>query len=1117
MGTTAQGAVYRYAYDPTGYVTRFTQGADTPSGRVEMPPVNNYDMGDGLNYAGHRFHNPLIGSGGSIWGLGGDPDRKSVTFKVDHNINNEHRLSGSYTYEDFLISGSHAQWPAQYGGYGGANTRQPTATMVSLTSTLRPTLLNEFRFGISTSNTWTNGAMRNPRTGDKMNDVLETLFPPNLSKGRLMIVGTGDNPILFHTDPLLGTNPSHPVGSRGNLAIMWGGWDKRWSFQDTVTWMYGSHSFKGGVEYRVQNSDVEYYGRTGYGGDAAFTDQPTAFGGTTSPTRTRRGSIIWNAINAAGSEAWQGFWSAAASQDSGSGSGNFQVPYAMMTYFSGSLVEARQNFYAVRDGSSVRWNDASLGEDVIEYSLSNQELSWFFKDDWKVTNDLTLNLGVRYEYYGVPYTRGGRTIRLQGDSSEKVFGISPGGWDNWMVNRQYVEAPPASIVSGYVELNGQRPDPASVYQYVGPDSPNPGVMAWNRDMNNFAPHLGFSWQLPWFGKGLTTLRGGWSVSYSPIGNFSEYENYIANVGAANISSMETFRGIGSYINRDDSLFYMDLTDLNTDKIMRNGVNLSAPDQIFPMQPNQVGQLANSATVIDENVRNPYVHSFNLSVTRNIGRALTFDLRYIGTMGRQQLVTTNLNQPNYIYTGLYSELEKIRQSDVYQSELLNSLIPAGSLFYGASPTATGSNMLRSSSGSNPARANMAYRNYAGVVTTLSTTNGAYSTRSTTTSGLVSRMGCLPQDRDGAGVCTKGTPWNYYYTNPQFNGATLYYSGVKTNYHSMQAQMTMRPTHGLNFQTTYTWSRNIANSGWTNYLGDRFADRDYILSGQHRSHSLTTYGSYELPFGARGFLFRDASGAFKKVVEGWQLSWVATLYSGAPASVTGTNTLWNNNWPILVRPDLWDDKAGKADFEWIDGNYFGNKYTKVLDPFICNASGMASGLYNATCESVDVNPNNATFGMMVLNASAPRALALSSNRTDALGNVLPMTYDKEYTAADGVTYKVGDPIIIFRNSDQQNPTQTGNYKAGRLTGPGRMTLDMAASKSVEFIEGKRLEVRVDAQNVLNHATPTNGTAAAYGGRVMTIVDPGFAINNTSTFGRFTTKAGHRTFQARIRLSF
>ena len=41
-------------------------------------------------------------------------------------------------------------------------------------------------------------------------------------------------------------------------------------------------------------------------------------------------------------------------------------------------------------------------------------------------------------------------------------------------------------------------------------------MLFNKDSNNFGPAVGFAWQLPWFGKGKTTLRGGYQMNYSQI-------------------------------------------------------------------------------------------------------------------------------------------------------------------------------------------------------------------------------------------------------------------------------------------------------------------------------------------------------------------------------------------------------------------------------------------------------------------------------------------------------------------------------------------------------------------------------------------------------------------------
>ena len=49
--------------------------------------------------------------------------------------------------------------------------------------------------------------------------------------------------------------------------------------------------------------------------------------------------------------------------------------------------------------------------------------------------------------------------------------------------------------------------------FIGPDSPNPGKQLYNNDNNNFGPAVGFAWQLPWGGKGKTTLRGGYQMTY----------------------------------------------------------------------------------------------------------------------------------------------------------------------------------------------------------------------------------------------------------------------------------------------------------------------------------------------------------------------------------------------------------------------------------------------------------------------------------------------------------------------------------------------------------------------------------------------------------------------------
>jgi hypothetical protein len=351
--------------------------------------------------------------------------------------------------------------------------------------------------------------------------------------------------------------------------------------------------------------------------------------------------------------------------------------------------------------------------------------------------------------------------------------------------------------------------------------------------------------------------------------------------------------------------------------------------------------------------------------------------------------------------------------------------------------------------------LAQRNYNSITNTLATGNGGFGSASGE-NGRLFRRGCLPdQRRDPNGnmtdhvgnPCLYHTPLNYFRLNAQSGSATLQSNRTMSNYHSMQAQATLRPTRGLNFQATWTWSRALNDSGWTNYLGER----NYTLTGQHRQHTLNMFGSYDLPFGPRGYLFRESSGVVKKIVEGWQLSWVTAIRSGSPMSITGADTQWSTNWPILVRSDLWDDKVGHGEGKWTDGQYtggryWGDRYTRVMDPGVCGS--MNQTLYNRWCI-------NTATGNMRHDVSNMRAIALAD--PDRAGEIDSFTgapyalkYTEDYIGDDGVRYAAGTPVIVFRNATgtfdgaTYDPSVAGNYQANRLTSQGQFTLDASVSK-------------------------------------------------------------------------
>jgi len=691
-------------------------------------------------------------------------------------------------------------------------------------------------------------------------------------------------------------------------------------------------------------------------------------------------------------------------------SGTYGAIYNLMNYMVGSVSVVRQ-FYFVNDSSASAWSDPATPEGRTRYLRMNQnEIAFFIKDDWKVNSDLTLNLGVRYEYYGVPHMLNGMTIGVVG-GAENIFGGQEGGFDEWL--------------RGVPDFN---PDNLTRQHFIGPDSPNPDEVFFNRDLNNWGPAVGFAWQLPWFGRGKTTLRGGYQLTYSNISRMDP------NGGFMNVAgSQPGTRFPHSYGGDADDYPYMDLSMLEDLVPTSRFWNEFSPQ---PLEVRPITDGTQTVSVYDPNIRTPYIQSLTLALTRQVSSTLTVDVRYIGTLSRKQVGTINLNTNNWMHNGLKEALDLARAGG--ESALLDQLMPPFSFWFSSS----GAQQLRThylTSGP------LAEGDYDEIASVLGTSNGRYTG--------------IPSGVEGELVRRSGLGENFIFTNRQFENANWQTNLNHTNYHSLQGQVTLRPTHGLNFQATYTWSRNLGISGGI------VEALNYGILSNHRSHVLSTYGTYNLPLGPSGYLFRDTSGWVKKVVEGWQLSWIASVTSGLPASITTSESMFAGGQPDLVRPDLFDTKGGHVTFEpgSREGRFYGDMYVQVPDP---------------QCDTI--------------------AASLQSQCRSRI-NALALASDPD--------------TIVFQ---KPLPGVRGSFSSS-LMGPGRWSLDMAMSKNIEFMEGKSLNFRVDVSNILNHPTPSGGPASTYNSRDYWYSNPTFNLNSSDPFGYIGYKGGHRVFSAKLRITF
>jgi hypothetical protein len=148
-------------------------------------------------------------------------------------------------------------------------------------------------------------------------------------------------------------------------------------------------------------------------------------------------------------------------------------------------------------------------------------------------------------------------------------------------------------------------------------------------------------------------------------------------------------------------------------------------------------------------------------------------------------------------------------------------------------------------------------------------------------------------------------------PQFSTATLQTNIGNSNYHSMQAEVTLRPTAGLSLQGSYTWSKSLGRTGAFTNPVDR--GPDYTLQAGNRAHDFRTNGTFELPIGPNRLLLANSSGTLARIVEGWTMSWIFNTTSGAPADVDAATMLYANGVPDVVGP--FDPSRGSVQWqEW-----------------------------------------------------------------------------------------------------------------------------------------------------------------------------------------------------------
>jgi hypothetical protein len=358
---------------------------------------------------------------------------------------------------------------------------------------------------------------------------------------------------------------------------------------DDFTKIYGQHSFKMGIEFQnVKFSTLQpaySHGEFGYNsnsGTVSFTDIPSVGGGAT----------------------------------------------------------GRAQFLLVPEASTVQGVDYVGGADQVQASNINKtydEKKYFaayFQDDWKITPKLTLNLGLRYDWFGpLLETNGGQANFIPGPNpfSGPAFLLPATGKDN----RQLSSTANNPSLNGHGFLDLLAKDGIALEE-----TNKYGQGLTQTQKTNFAPRIGFAYQA----SDKLVARAGFGLFYNSFDN----QGYGPNIG-------ENYPFVFNFNYQQQNLGIPSVTPISAGSPWA-GCSTAGPGQTATLSsgfscigfsPLDVNAQSLALQGLQFNYQTPTTISSNLSVQYSLTHTLSAQVAYVYTRANHLQVGIGANNVTQI--------------------------------------------------------------------------------------------------------------------------------------------------------------------------------------------------------------------------------------------------------------------------------------------------------------------------------------------------------------------------------------------------------------------------------------------------------------------------------------
>lgn len=252
---------------------------------------------------------------------------------------------------------------------------------------------------------------------------------------------------------------------------------------------------------------------------------------------------------------------------------------------------------------------SSIMSRIDSYAEQDKYFSLFVQDDWKLSHNLTVNLGLRYEIETPITERYNRAVTSYDSATPNpINSAAQANYAAIYASTPIVELPP----SQFAAMGGL------TFAGVGSN----GRQYWEGEKNNFMPRAGFAWQA----RPKTVVRGGYGWFFNSVG-----------VNLSNTIQTGFSQNTPIQASLDNGLTYPALLA----NPFPTGL-IAAPGATGGLSTN----LGQGLSVYSPKRLQPYAQRWSFGVQQELPMQLMFEVSYVGNRGTRLSINRPINEtPN----------------------------------------------------------------------------------------------------------------------------------------------------------------------------------------------------------------------------------------------------------------------------------------------------------------------------------------------------------------------------------------------------------------------------------------------------------------------------------------